>query len=108
MFGKILGDAVDTVLGSGVVLKNAVGVIGVIIIVGICNMPIIKLSILTICYKLLGAVTGVITDSKITSLLEQIGDVFKIFLGILSAISIMLIIGTALVLKMSNNVMMYR
>ena len=30
--GKILGDAVDTVLGSGVILKNAVGIIGVVII----------------------------------------------------------------------------
>ena len=71
-------------------------------------MPIIKLVILTICYKLLAVVTEVVTDKKITTLLEQIGDVFKIFLGILSAISIMLIIGTALVLKMSNSVIMYR
>ena len=106
--GKILGDAVDTVLGSGVILKNAVGVVGVIIIIGICIMPIIKLAILTVCYKLLGAVTEVIADKKITSLIDQIGDVFKIFLGILSAISVMLIIGTALVLKMSNSAMMYR
>ena len=71
-------------------------------------MPIIKLVILTVCYKLLAVVTEVIADKKITTLLEQIGDVFKIFLGILSAISIMLIIGTALVLKMSNSVIMYR
>lgn len=71
-------------------------------------MPIIKLGILTIMYKLLGAVTEVIAEKNITSLLEQIGDVFKIFLGILSAISVMLIIGTALVLKMSNSAMMYR
>ena len=106
--GKILGDAVDTVLGSGVILKNAVGIVGVIIIIGICIMPIIKLAILTVCYKLLGAVTEVIADKKITSLIDQIGDVFKIFLGILSAISVMLIIGTALVLKMSNSAMMYR
>ena len=71
-------------------------------------MPIIKLAILTICYKLLSAVTEVIADKNITSLLDQIGDVFKIFLGILSSISVMLIIGTALVLKMSNSAMMYR
>ena len=71
-------------------------------------MPIIKLAILTVCYKLVGAVTELIADKKITNLLDQIGDVFKIFLGILSAISVMLIIGTALVLKLSNSAMMYR
>lgn len=89
-------------------LKNAVGIIGVIIIIGICIMPIIKLAIITIMYKLLGAVSEIIADKKITNMLDEIGDVFKIFLGILSSISVMLIIGTALVLKISNSAMMYR
>ena len=106
--GKILGDAVDTVLGCGIILKNAVGLVGVIIVIGICIMPIIKLAFLTLTYKLLAVVTQAIADEKITSLLEQIGDIFKIFLGILSSISFMLIIGTALVLKISNSGMMYR
>ncbi len=51
--GKILGDAVDSVLGCGIILKNAVGIVGVIIIVGICVVPILKLAITTIGYKLL-------------------------------------------------------
>lgn len=106
--GKILGDAVDTVLGCGIVLKNAVGLVGVIIVVGICIMPIIKLSIFTISYKLLSTVVQPVADEKIVSLLDQIGDIFKIFLGILCAITFMLIIGTTLVLKMSNSSMMYR
>ena len=59
-------------------------------------------------YKLVGVLAEIVADKKITSLIEQIADVFKIFLGILSSLSVMLIIGTALVLKISNNVMMYR
>ena len=106
--GKILGDAVDTVLGGGIILKNAVGLVGVIIIVGICIIPIIKLGIFTIIYKVLSGITEVIADKQITDLLEQIGDIFKIFLAILSSISFMIIIGTALVLKISNSGMMYR
>ena len=106
--GKILGDAVDTVLGSGIILKNAVGLVGVIIIIGICIMPIIKLAILTIAYKLLSAITEPIADKKIVGLIDQMADIFKIFLAVLCAISVMLIIGTALVLKISNTGMMYR
>lgn len=106
--GKILGDAVDTVLGSGIILKNAIGLVGIILIVGICIMPILKLVVLTVTYKLLATVTQPIADEKIMSLLEQIGDVFKIFLAILSSISVMLIIGVALVIKISNAGMMYR
>ena len=106
--GKILGDAVDTVLGSGIVLKNAVGLIGVVVVIGICIMPILKLGVLTVSYKLLSTVSQPIADEKIVSLLDQIGDIFKILLAILSAISFMIIIGTALVLKISNSGMMYR
>ena len=106
--GKILGDAVDTVLGCGIVLKNAVGLVGVVIVIGICIMSILKLFVLSVSYKLLSTVVQPIADEKIIDLLEQIGDIFKIFLGILCAISFMLIIGTTLVLKISNGTMMYR
>lgn len=106
--GKVLGDAVDTVLGCGIILKNAVGVIGVLIVVGICIVPILKLATLTISYKLLAGICEPIADEKIVKLLEQIGDIFKIFLAILASLSFMLIIGTALVLKISNSGMMYR
>ena len=106
--GKILGDAVDTVLGAGILLKNAVGLIGVIVVIGICIIPILKLGILTIAYKVLSAICEPIADKNITSLLDQIGDVYKIFLAILCSISVMLIVGTALVVKISNSGMMYR
>lgn len=106
--GKILGDAVDTVLGCGIILKNAVGVIGVIIVIGICIIPILKLGILTIAYKLMSAICEPIAEKNIVDLLDQIGDVYKIFLAILCSVSVMLIIGTALVVKISNTGMMYR
>ena len=71
-------------------------------------MPILKLTAITVSYKVLSAITQPIADKKITTLLEQIGDIFKIFLAILASISFMIIIGTALVLKISNSGMMYR
>lgn len=106
--GKILGDAVDTVLGCGVVLKNAVGVVGVIIVIGICIAPIIKLATLTIMYNLASAVIEPIADTKIVKLLSEMGGVFKLLLAILCSISVMLIVGVTLVIKISNSGMMYR
>ena len=106
--GKILGDVVDSVLGCGVILKNAVGFVGVIIIIGICILPILKLAVLTFSYKLVSSISEVIADSKIVKLLDQMADVFKILLGILVAISFMVIIGTTLLVKMSNTGMMFK
>ena len=108
MVGKILGDVVDSVLGCGIILKNAVGFVGVVIIISICIVPILKLSVLTISYKLVASISEVIADAKIVKLLDEMGDIFKILLGILFTIFFMVIIGTTLLIKMSNTGMMYR
>ncbi|MBR3002098.1 MAG: stage III sporulation protein AE [Clostridia bacterium] len=106
--GKILGDAVDSILGCGIILKNAVGIVGVVIIIGICVVPILKLAMLSITYKALAGVCQPIADTKILQLLEQIGDIFKILLAILSSVAVLTIIGITLVIKISNSGMMYR
>lgn len=106
--GKILGDIVDSVLGCGVILKNAIGFLGVIIIIGICILPILKLSVLSISYKVVSSISETIADEKIIKLLDQISDIFKILLAILCVISFMVIIGTTLLIKMSNTGMMFR
>ena len=106
--GKILGDVVDSVLGCGVILKNAIGIIGVIIIIGICILPIIKIGTLSIIYSLASAIVEPIADGKIVKLLDEMSGVFKILLAILCTLSVLLIIGVTLVIKISNSGMMYR
>lgn len=105
--GKILGDAVDTVMGCSNILKNAVGIVGVVVI-AICVGPIIKLAILMGLYYLAGAVCQPIADEKIVKLLEEMGNTFKMLLAIMCSVSVMLIVGTTLVLKITNSGLMYR
>ncbi len=106
--GKILGDSVDSILGCGLVLKNAVGTVGVIVIIGICIMPVIKLATLSIMYSIASGIIEPLADGKIVKLLNDMGGIFKILLAILCAVSVLLIIGITLVIKISNSGMMYR
>lgn len=106
--GKVLGDSIDTVMGCASILKNAIGIVGVIIVIGICAMPVIKLATLSIMYNLAAALCQPIADERIVKLLEQMGGTFKILLAITFAVSIMLIIGITLVVKISNSGLMYR
>lgn len=106
--GKVLGDAVDTVIGCSAILKNAIGIVGVIVVIAICIAPILKLAIITIIYHLTAALCEPIADSKIVSLITQMADTFKILLAILCSISVMLIIGITLVINISNTGLMYR
>lgn len=108
MYGKILGDGVDAILGCGVILKNVVGMVGVIIIIGICILPIIKLGTFSIMYSLASCVIEPIADEKIVKLLGEMSGVFKLLLAVLTSVSVLLIIGITLVVKISNSGMMYR
>ena len=105
--GKILGDAVDTVMGCSIILKNALGVVGVIVIIGICITPILKLTILMIMYYLASALCQPIADNKIIQLLAHMGDTFKMLLAVLCSVSVMLIIGVTLIVQISNSGSMY-
>jgi len=106
--GKALGESVDMVIGSTALLKNSIGIVGMFVIIGICAMPIIKLAILTITYHFASAICEPLADKKIVSLLEQMGGTFKVLLGIMFFTSILLIIGLAMCIKISNSGMMYR
>lgn len=106
--GKALGDSVDMVLGSTSLLKNSIGIVGMFVVIGICAMPIIKLSILTITYHFASAICEPLADKKIVTLLEQMGETFKELLGIMFFVAVLLIIGLAMCIKISNSGMMYR
>lgn len=105
--GKILSDSVDAVIGCSGILKNAVGIVGIIVIISICIKPIIKLMVLMIMYYLVGAIVSPIADKKIVELLEQIGDTFKVLLGVIVASSVMFVIGITIVIQVSNSILMY-
>ena len=106
--GKILGDATDAVIGCSGILKNAVGFVGIIVIVGICIAPIIKLALLSLTYYIASCICQPIADEKVIGLLDSIGDTFKILLGIIFCIAVMLIIGLTIVMKVSNGMLLYR
>lgn len=100
--GKILGDAVDSVIGCSNILKNAIGIIGVVVVIAISIMPIVKLLLLMGIYYLGAAICEPIADTKIVQLLDQMGDTFKVLLALVCSMSVMIIIGTTLIIKISN------
>ena len=82
--------------------------VGIIVVIGICAMPIIKLIVLTLLYNFSAAIAEPLADKKIVNVLEQIGGTFKVLLAIMFCIAALLTIGIAIVLKISNTGLMLR
>lgn len=62
--GDALGGVTETILGAGVLLKNAIGVAGLIVILSICAVPFLKLLMITVVYKVGCAVLQPISDKR--------------------------------------------
>ncbi len=62
--GDALGGVTQTVLGTGILLKNAIGVAGLIVILTIIAVPLLKLIMITIVYKVGSAIMQPISDKR--------------------------------------------
>lgn len=105
--GNILKDAVETVIGCSNILKNAIGTVGIIVILAICIIPIVKMLTIMILYYFGAALIETIADEKVVKLLTNIGNTYKVLLGIMISVSVMLIVGIAIIIKISNNTVMF-
>jgi stage III sporulation protein AE len=63
--GNTLGSVTETILGASVLLKNAIGVAGLVVIITICAVPFLKLLIITVIYKVGCATLQPISDKRI-------------------------------------------
>lgn len=62
--GNVIGSVAESVIGAGVLLKNAIGVAGVIVVIVICAIPIIKLVITVLIYRVSCAAVQPISDKR--------------------------------------------
>ena len=106
--GKALSDATDSILGAASITKNAIGVLGVIIIIGISILPIIKVLVLMLVYNVAEAIIEPIVDKRISKCMSSIGDSMKMIIGVMATMSVLFILSTTLMIKMGNFTIMYR
>lgn len=106
--GKAISDATDSILGAASITKNAVGVLGVIVMSSITILPIIKVLVMTTIYHLGGALLEPMVDKRITKCMADIGDAMKMIFAVLATTSILFIIATTLMIKIGNFTMMYQ
>jgi len=100
--GNTLGSAADTILGSGMLIKSAVGVGGILCIIVLCFYPIIKLSVFTLIYRLSSAFIQPIGDKRIVVVLHAVFESGKILLWYLLAGMIMFLLSITIVLAVTN------
>ena len=100
--GGYLSQGFDLVLASSVLIKNAVGVAGLYLLLGVVLAPIAKILIFSLAMKLAAAITQPIGDERISNFLTSINKSFSMLLAIIIAVSFMYFLTIGLVIVSGN------
>ncbi|MBZ9608392.1 stage III sporulation protein AE [Clostridium estertheticum] len=95
--GKCLSDAISTVAGYSLLLKNAISGLGLVIIIVIVLFPIIKLLIMAFLYKVAAALIEPISDGRTVDCMNSVGDSILLLMSCVISVSVMFFIMVAIV-----------
>lgn len=106
--GKTLSDAVSTVAGYSLLLKDAVSVVGLVVMVSIILFPLIKLIIIAVIYKFVGAIMEPIVDKKIVECLSSVGGAISILFASILSVAVMFFIIITIIASTGRLLVMVR
>ena len=102
--GNMFGGVTDTVIGTGVLIKSAIGVGGLVAVCVICIAPLLKLGTFTVVYRGLAAFTQPVTDKRIIAVFQSTADSGKLLLYIVCMTAVMFLITLTIVIAATNRI----
>ena len=96
--GGSISEAMSSVASGAALLKNAVGLGGVILIFGIFALPLLKLWALSLSLRLTAAFTAPVSEKRITKVLRELGDCIDMLFSSVACMGTIMIIATASIL----------
>lgn len=106
--GSMFADAIDAVMGGSLLLKNAIGLSGVLVLGAIVVFPVIKILIIAIMYRLAAALLQPIGESLMADTLEDMaGSLFLVFAAVAS-VAIMFFLTITIIIGAANFTVMLR
>ena len=72
--GDVAEGALRIWMGSTVLIKNSIGIVGCILMVLLCIAPIIKIALVGSLFKIVAAILSVVGEKRMISCTNQVGD----------------------------------
>ncbi|MGI6435107.1 MAG: stage III sporulation protein AE [Syntrophomonadaceae bacterium] len=102
VIGKMFSDTIEVVAGYVVMLKQALGVLGVLIILAMILMPIVKVTAIALIYKVAAALAEPLGDARTAAVLESMSAHLFLMLAAVVAVALMFFVMIAIVAGLSN------
>ncbi len=106
--GSMFSDAMEAIVSSSLLIKNAVGIAGVIVILSIVLMPLLKIFCVAIIYKLAGAMIQPVEDGRMSGCLNDLGNSLLMVFAVVATTGLLFFFAMAIVVAIGNLTVMLR
>lgn len=100
--GGYLSDGINLVMASSVLIKNAIGVGGILLLISSIAIPLVNMLIYMFCLKLTSAILQPLSDSRIVNFLSTVSKTISLLIALVVAIVFMYILLVGLVMCSAN------
>ncbi|AGL02025.1 stage III sporulation protein AE [Desulfoscipio gibsoniae] len=100
--GGVFSDALEAVIRSSLLMKNAVGIAGVLIIIMILVIPLVKIIAIALIYKIAGAVIQPVGEERISDCLNGLGNSLITVFAAVATVGLLFFFALAIVVGLGN------
>lgn len=100
--GKMFADTVEVVMGASLLLKNGVGIFGLLAIAVLCLFPLVKLLVLVFAIKLAGALVEPLGAEQTARCLQTIGTNLLLVFGAVLTVTLMFFLLITMLIGVGN------
>ena len=97
LFRSAMNTALGAVIGSGVLIRNVLGMGSLIVILLICVVPVVRVCMVFLSYKVVQAVIQPVTDKRLLDGMESMTQGVGMLLQVLIGCVLMFILSLAVV-----------
>ena len=100
--GSYLADGMGLIVASSVLIKNAIGISGILLLFSVVFLPVIQIAIVGLLLKLTSAILEPVCDKEVSDFLFSISKSLNMLIVCLVAIGFMFLISVSLLMCCAN------
>jgi len=108
VIGGLFSQAVETVVGASMIIKNGVGIFGLIVITGMVLMPLAKIFSVLLIYKLVCILSQPVVDTRLVKSLSEIESSLDLLLVAVASVALVFFIAITVIIGLGNVAVMVR
>lgn len=108
VIGSMFADAFETVAGASLVLKNSVGVFGMVAVIIACAFPALKIFVIAMICRAMSALTQPLGEDGISDTLDSMAGYLYAVLGAVVAVALMFLLVVSIIMAAANLMVMVR